>query len=62
MALCSVNANGRYRLPPHFALEVAFCNLKLLVSSGVSNGLISLRYGDITFACDEGALRIERER
>jgi hypothetical protein len=28
----------------------------------IVNGLIGLRYGGITFACDEGTLRIERER
>jgi hypothetical protein len=60
-ARCSVKANGRLRHPPHFALEVAFCDLKL-VFSGVSNGLVRLRYGRITFPCDEGTLRIDRER
>jgi hypothetical protein len=28
----------------------------------IVNGLISLSYGGITFPCDEGTLRIERER
>jgi hypothetical protein len=28
----------------------------------IVNGLMSLRYGRITFPCDEGTLRIERER
>jgi hypothetical protein len=27
----------------------------------IVNGLIGLRHGGITFACDEGTLRIERE-
>jgi hypothetical protein len=28
----------------------------------IVNGLIGLRYGGITFCCDEGTLRIKRER
>jgi hypothetical protein len=28
----------------------------------IVNGLIRLSYGGITFPCDEGTLRIERER